>query len=70
MKKKNVVVHVALGLAIMTVAAFGLYTFKEYEKPVRTSSKPGKKKYVKEQPSTPSQMASTLDQTADFNLFV
>jgi hypothetical protein len=70
MKKKNVVAHVAFGLLIMTVAAFGVYTFKEYEKPVRTSSKPSKKKYVKEQPLQTAPMADADAQTAHCYMFV
>jgi len=70
MKKNNVALHVSLGLVIVMAAAFGLYTFKEYEKPVRTSSKPGKKKYVKEQPMPAAPIADLHNQTADYFLFV
>lgn len=67
MKKKNAAIHISIGLAIVAAAAVGLYTFKEYEKPVRTSSKPGKKKYVKEQPA-PSQ-PTAMSKEATYDLF-
>lgn len=44
--KKNMLVSIATGLIVCAIAAYGLINFKAYEKPVRTSSKPSKKKLV------------------------